>query len=206
MASSVPLQIAETVQTAHINRHPSPAHDLNPSTAASRKEPVVLEEKKKQARQVSRFPDEGIYGDEEEEEDEENVPFSILRPKPRRTHLPPIPDLRYEQSYLHSIRNADTWWKVAWITTRDQVGILLVSMRPWHGRYVAGRLRVALTEQQVMMPMVQGVVYNLAICGWQHWNRNAQLSGSSAGARIRRWWYGVNNWPLPKEKYKAKIW
>jgi hypothetical protein len=32
-----------------------------------------------------------------------------------------MPDLRFEQSYLHSIRNADTWWKVGWITVRDQV-------------------------------------------------------------------------------------
>jgi len=114
MASSIPLQIAETIQTAHINRHPSPAHDINPSTAASRKEPVTLEKKHSPL-----FPDEGI----DEDDDEEDVPYSVLRPKPRRAQLPPIPDLRYEQSYLHSIRNADTWWRVVWITTRDQVCI-----------------------------------------------------------------------------------
>ena len=34
---------------------------------------------------------------------------------------PPIPDLRFEQSYLASISGAETWGKVAWITTRDQV-------------------------------------------------------------------------------------
>ena len=163
MTSSIPLQIAETVQTAHINRHPSPAHDINPSTAASRKEPVTLEKKHSPL-----FPDEGI----DEDDDEEDVPYSVLRPKPRRAQLPPIPDLRYEQSYLHSIRNADTWGRVVWITTRDQV----------------------------MMPLMQGVVYNLAICGWQYWNKNAQLSGSSLGAKIRRWWYGVNNWKIPPQK------
>jgi hypothetical protein len=167
MASSVPLQIAETVQTAHINRHPSPAHDINPSTAASRKEPVTLEKPTHPL-----YPDEGI----DESDDEEDIPYSILRPKARRHHLPPIPDLRYEQSYLHSIRNADTWWKVVLITGRDQV----------------------------MMPFMQGILYNLAICGWQYWNKNAQVHGSSIGARVRRWWYGVNNWKIPPQKVAAR--
>lgn len=49
----------------------------------------------------------------------------------------------------------------------------------------------------MMMPLAQGVLYNLAIGGWQHWNRNAQVHGNSVGARARRWWYGVNNWALP---------
>ncbi|KAK1756083.1 hypothetical protein QBC47DRAFT_412668 [Echria macrotheca] len=168
MASSIPLQVAETVQTAHINRHPSPTHDLNPSTAASRKEPVTLHEKHDLV-----FRDDGIdEGDDVDDEEDDGVPYSILRPKARRANLPPLPDLRYEQSYLHSIRNADTWWKVVWITTRDQV----------------------------MMPFMQGIVYNLALCGWQYWNKGAQLNGSSLGAKVRRWWYGVNNWPIPPEK------
>ncbi len=54
-----------------------------------------------------------------------------------------------------------------------------------------------------MMPFGQGVVYNLAICGWQHWNKNAQLSGNSVGARARRWWYGLNNWPIPPRRKTA---
>ena len=52
-------------------------------------------------------------------------------------------------------------------------------------------------EKQMMMPLAQGVLYNLAICGWQHWNRNARVHGSGVGARLRRWWYGVNGWALP---------
>jgi hypothetical protein len=124
MATSLPLQIAETVQTAHINRHPSPAHDINPSTAASRKEPVTLVDHDEK-HDHHFFPDEGIDGTDHEDEDEEDyenaVGFRGLKPKPRRTHLPPLPDLRYEQSYLHSIRNADTWWKVVLVTARDQV-------------------------------------------------------------------------------------
>jgi len=57
-------------------------------------------------------------------------------------------------------------------------------------------------HQQVMMPFAQGILYNLAICGWQYWNRNARVHGSSVGARLRRWWYGVNNWTIPAPKSK----
>lgn len=34
-------------------------------------------------------------------------------------------DLRFEQSYLHSIQEAKSWWMVAWITSRDQVWFAL---------------------------------------------------------------------------------
>lgn len=113
MASSIPLQLAETLQTAHINRSPSPKHDINPSTAASKKEPVTVSD----SHPINDFLDD----DDEEEFDEEDIPYSVLRPTKRSAHLPPLPDLRFEQSYLHSIANADRWWKVAWITARDQV-------------------------------------------------------------------------------------
>lgn len=80
MASSdIPMQIAETIQTAHLNREPSAAHDINPSTAADTREPVRLEEKK--ARDV----------DEDDEDDE--IPVSVLRPRRRFSHLPPIPSV-----------------------------------------------------------------------------------------------------------------
>ncbi|TGJ85320.1 hypothetical protein E0Z10_g3440 [Xylaria hypoxylon] len=177
--SSLPTQVAEVIQTAHINRHPSPRHDLNPSTAASTKEPVYLSPSSSPSPEHSRR-----YEDELDDiDDDEEIPLSVLVrphevPRRRRTpEFPPMPDLRFEQSYLHSIASAETWGRVAWITVRDQI----------------------------MMPLAQGVLYNLAIVGWQSWNRNAQMSGSSAGARLRRWWYGVNNWPLPT-RAKAKGW
>ncbi|KAK7735881.1 hypothetical protein SLS53_007258 [Cytospora paraplurivora] len=108
MASSdIPVQLAETIQTAHINREPSAQHDINPSTAADTREPVKLDSK-------------GELDDELDDEDDE-IPASALRPARRFSHLPPIPDLRFEQSYLHSIQNAQTWWMIAWITVRDQV-------------------------------------------------------------------------------------
>ncbi|KAI3343846.1 hypothetical protein F4824DRAFT_507611 [Ustulina deusta] len=176
MSSSIPTQVAEVIQTAHINRAPSPRHDLNPSTAASTREPVYLS----LTPEEQPHPRRELDDDDEDEEDEE-IPLSVLvRPRaaarrPRAASFPPMPDLRFEQSYLRSIAGAETWGRVAWITVRDQI----------------------------MMPLAQGVVYNLAIVGWQHWNRNAQMSGSSVGARLRRWWYGVNNWPLPA---RAKPW
>lgn len=198
MSTSIPLQLAETLQTAHLKRDPSPRHDLNPSTAASKKEPVHLEPV---------LADDGGIDDvaayemaeeeeeEEEEEDEEEAPYrSRIKPHPRRHHLPPMPDLRFEQSYLWSIRNADTWWKVVWITVRDQVKRDLIL--PWAG---LGWTECADGRNKVMMPFVQGILYNLAICGWQCWKRNAQIHGSSIGARVRRWWYGVNSWPIPAE-------
>lgn len=102
------IQIAETIQTASIKRHPSPHHDVNPSTAASSKVPVEL----------NSSPD---PSDVMSDVDEDEIPLSALRPTPRRSQMPPLPDLRFEQSYLASIQDAQTWQKVAWITFRDQV-------------------------------------------------------------------------------------
>ena len=42
MSSDIPLEIASTLQTASIQTRPDPRHDLNPSTAASRREPVTI--------------------------------------------------------------------------------------------------------------------------------------------------------------------
>lgn len=76
MASSdIPMQIAETIQTAHINRDPSAAHDINPSTAADTREPVQLVDRKVEA----------------EGDDEDDIPTSVLRPLRRFDHLPPLP-------------------------------------------------------------------------------------------------------------------
>lgn len=50
-------------------------------------------------------------------------PNRMIKPHQRRGNLPPLPDLRFEQSYLASISAADTWGRIAWITIRDQVRI-----------------------------------------------------------------------------------
>lgn len=103
--SDMPTVVAETIQTAHIDRHPDPLRDNAPETAADTKEIVTPK------------PD---YDDVDSEE-EEDIPYSVLRPTPPAHKLPPLPDLRFEQSYLNSISKADTWWKVLLITARDQV-------------------------------------------------------------------------------------
>ncbi len=108
MSSSLPLQLAETIQTAHIVRHPSPRHDLAPGTAADRKEPVRLQAEK-------------LDGEPDDDDDDSPPPYHAIRVRGRSAHLPPLPDLRFEQSYLHSLGHADAWWKVAWVTLRDQV-------------------------------------------------------------------------------------
>ena len=52
------------------------------------------------------------------------------------------------------------------------------------------------------MPLLQGTLWTLALSGWRYWNRTAQFSGATVGGRIRRWWWGVNNWEIPTEKAK----
>jgi hypothetical protein len=47
-----------------------------------------------------------------------------------------------------------------------------------------------------MVPLLQGMIWTLVLHGWRHWNRTAELRGNTVGARIRRWWYKTNNWPL----------
>ncbi|POR34831.1 Uncharacterized protein TPAR_04976 [Tolypocladium paradoxum] len=162
--SSVPAELASTVQAGHIRTDPDPRLDMAPSTAADKKHAVTLSS--------SRLSDVDDALDGDDEDDDQDIPYSVLRPAPRNHNLPPLPDLRFEQSYLHSISNADTWWKVLLITTRDQI----------------------------IMPLAQGLIYNLLLCGWQQWNRNARLHGNTIGARVRRWWYGVNKWTTPNRK------
>lgn len=95
------MNIASIIQSTSLNRHPSPAYDINPSTAASIKRPVS--------------PTISISSDDH------SVPYSALKPVPRRSNLPPLPDLRFEQSYLASLRAVEGWQGVLWVTARDQV-------------------------------------------------------------------------------------
>jgi hypothetical protein len=162
MASSSAVgEIASTIQSASINRHPSPAHDANPSTTASTKEPVYVSTRRPSTQSSV---------------DTDVVPLSAIRPAPRTSTLPPLPDLRFEQSYLKSLEGAQGWIGIGWITTRDQI----------------------------LLPLVQGLLWTLILSGWRHWNRRSKLSGNSAGARVRRWWWNVNNWDLPG-KHEAKV-
>lgn len=95
--SSLATQAAETFQTGHLRRRPDPSRDMNPSTASSKRVPASIE------------PD-----------SDDETPFAVHK-RPAK-HFPPIPDLRFEQSYLQSISKAETWWQVVFITVKDQVG------------------------------------------------------------------------------------
>lgn len=189
MTSEAPSQIASLLQSASLKRNPSPEHDINPSTAASEKVPVHL----------------NPYADldEVDEAGEDEIPVSLLNPIPRHNHMPPLPDMRFEQSYLKSIENAGDWKGVAWITVRDQVRWIAFprGTMEWDGdetRRVRKETK-RLTLDQVIMCFAQGVVWNLLLHGWRYFNRSTKFSGRSIGARIRRWWWGVNNWKIPTE-------
>lgn len=122
MSDSLALEIGETIQTASINRAPSPAHDINPSTAASEKQPVLFSHHVTPSDpSLDKYAYDDDEGIDEEEDGDEDIPYSVIRPMPRQANFPPLPDLRFEQSYLSSISRADTKWGVAYITIRDQV-------------------------------------------------------------------------------------
>ncbi|KAK5134522.1 hypothetical protein LTR08_006439 [Meristemomyces frigidus] len=154
---SAAIQLAETFQTAHINHSPDPKRDFAPSTAADTKQRVEFDPSADDSSDID-----GV--------DEDEIPISLLRPTPRGPQMPPLPDLRFEQSYLASIKDAKGWQGVAYITVRDQL----------------------------FMPLLQGMVWSLMVAGWHFFNRGTQFSGQTVGAKIRRWWWGVNNWKLPE--------
>ncbi|KAK6368165.1 uncharacterized protein PV06_09542 [Exophiala oligosperma] len=166
MASNPAAELASAIQSVSIKRHPSPEHDINPSTAASKKVPATLVESQSQSPPRSRSASLSTATSES------TIPSEIIRPRPRRKSFPPIPDFRFEQSYLASIKNADTPLTVAVITIRDQV----------------------------LLPLFQGVAWNLIMFGWRHWNRGTKFQGQTLGAKVRKWWWGVNNWKIPAER------
>jgi hypothetical protein len=108
------IQAAETIQTAHIKSNPD-QRDLAPSTAADGKEHVIFDNSLDVTSEI-------------DDVDEDEIPLSVLRPLPRdqpwskpSPQTMPLPDLRFEQSYLKSIESAKTWQMVALITIKDQV-------------------------------------------------------------------------------------
>jgi len=154
--SDIVSQIYEASQITTINTHPSPSHASTSSTTASQRQPLhVLERIPSEAGSIST----GIVDSSR-----------IVKPPSRRRPLPPLPDLRFQQSYLASLKGADSWGRIAWITVRDQI----------------------------LLPLIQGTLWTLALCGWRYWNRGAQFRGRSIGMKIRRWWWKVNNWKIPE--------
>ena len=167
MSSNLASELTSAIQSAHIQHHPDPAFDINPSTAASANIPAIEEEQ-------DASPPTSTDHIAEDDDDTSSISSSVvnttIRPRPRTRSFPPLPDMRFEQSYLASISRASDHWEVAYITFRDQV----------------------------MLPLTQGILWNMVIFGWRHWNRGAQFAGAGLGARFRRWWWEVNDWKLPK--------
>ena len=124
MSTNPAIELASTIQSASINRAPSPTHDINPSTAASQKIPVSASEPSlsqylydtSDAGDLEEVLEDGI-----EVDDEDGIPEEVLRPLPRRKSFGPLPDLRFEQSYLRSIEGCESNYGVAAVTIRDQV-------------------------------------------------------------------------------------
>lgn len=94
------IQVPETLQTASMHSSHSPEPDARPKPLRDYRR--------------HRMPSAS---------DTDSIDTDIVPPWKGKapTQRPPVPDLRFEQSYLASIRGADTWGRVAWITTRDQV-------------------------------------------------------------------------------------
>jgi Autophagy receptor ATG43 len=125
--SDIPLPAQTLLQDTHMRQHPT-LSDVHPSTSAD-----------------------SIHLLDDEDE-VASISSSVLD-GPKKT-LPPLPDLRFEQSYLASIAPAEgVWWKILLITLKDQM----------------------------VFPLVQGLLYNVAVAGWRSWNRNARFGGRSLG-------------------------
>lgn len=57
------------------------------------------------------------------------------------------------------------------------------------------------------MPLVQGMGWTLIVAAWRHVNTAPKFAGQTVGAKIRRWWWGVNNWHIPtnREYYVSRL-
>lgn len=165
MTSETPgALLAETLITdTHLNQNPS----TQPQTAFDSYHPLHIPASH---RHKYRDPDDSDF-EESGTDDTASISSSILdRPSSafgyRRQSLPPLPDLRFEQSYLASIAPANgVWWKIILITLRDQV----------------------------VMALLQGMGFKLATLGWRKWNSGVRFVGNSAGGKkcpslsSRRW-------------------
>ncbi|KAF3901809.1 hypothetical protein AA313_de0206107 [Arthrobotrys entomopaga] len=182
--SDLAFLAAETAITdGHIRHDATPETAIAPSTAADSKtvltESSIHESEYSQVEAEAEEEEEGEEVDElDEDDDVASISSSILYPSHhtlRGLHhrpLPPLPDLRFEQSYLASIKDATEkkkYWLIALITVRDQL----------------------------LFPLIQGCLWNLALSGWRYWNRGVKFRGEGVGARVRRWWWQVNGWEYP---------
>ncbi|KAK6502524.1 hypothetical protein TWF506_003105 [Arthrobotrys conoides] len=184
--SDIPFLAVESALTdGHIREGDTPETAIAPSTAADSK--TVLTDSEYSAVEAEEDDERELHDELDQEEDDEadevaSISSSVLYSSGHETHrslrhrpLPPLPDLRFEQSYLASIRHAreeGKYWLIALITVKDQV----------------------------LFPLIQGTLWNLTLAGWRYWNRGVKFSGEGVGAKVRRWWWGVNGWKYPTKQ------
>lgn len=114
--------------------------------------------------------------DEEEEgedlDDEGEMGDTKAIVKPNKPAAPPVPDLRFEESYLRAISAAKgNWWKIAFITARDQI----------------------------FMPLVQGTIWSFLLLSAATLRTNSSNNGRYFGSGLVRWWQSIN--PPRKESF-----
>lgn len=119
MYSQLDDSLSEGIDMSEVlsgERDPSPAHDTHASTAASEETPEKLDRRDSETNSLSS----SILGSDIDDDDDDFVNATARSPR-QRAPLPPLPDLRFQNSYLSSIAGADTYGKIAFITIRDQV-------------------------------------------------------------------------------------
>ena len=133
MEESAKSLVQTAVQDSHFIRNPSPSRDIAPSTSADRAPVSIVRDALPSIQFSSSRADLhhlSQHHHERDDDDDETVseisledsPHPSSRPKPRRPNLPPIPDLRFEQSYLKQLEAAkgSILWMII-ITIREQV-------------------------------------------------------------------------------------
>jgi hypothetical protein len=91
----------------------------------------------------------------------EDSPQPLSRQKPRRPNLPPIPDLRFEQSYLKQLEAAKG--SVMWM--------IVITIR-----------------EQVLLPGLQGFLWALGMAGLRTLRSQQAENGKEWGSWLRDWW------------------
>lgn len=159
-----------TVQDSHIIRHPSPSLDIALQTSADR--PLVsivrdaLPSIQFSSSRANLHHLSQRHHSEDEDDDETASEISLedsphpSPSKPRRPNLPPIPDLRFEQSYLKQLEAAKG--SVMWM--------IIITIR-----------------EQVLFPGIQGFLWALGLAGIRTLRTRQAESGRGVGSWLRDW-------------------
>lgn len=150
MADETGKLLAETlIQDTHITHEPT----TQPSTSADAVHPVPSN----LDLDVDLDSDDGGASISSSILDRPSSALGTYYPHGRRQPMPPLPDLRFEQSYLASIAPAKgVWWKIALITLKDQVALAFM----------------------------QGFGFKIITLGWRRWNSAVRFAGNGMGGEF----------------------